>query len=435
MAIRHETTPPYDTPDDDLAPAPPEGARRSPARAAGSVLAALVLVGLVVPLHRPAATPSDRRLELVGGPTTTVEASPDRPAGTTSIPAPGIGAPGDGGAATTAPDPTTTEARASAQALLPVGAADPAAGAGALHGSPPTSSSSPDAAAAPFPRGIGAPGSTTTTRPSRSGSTTPGPAGGSTVTTGGSTTTTRRDTSTTRPPTTTTRPATTTTRPPTTTTTRPPTTTTTRPPTTTTTVAPCPRGVLEPDRSSFVFDGQSNSLSPTPEEAYPAKLMATRWPTRAPLAVNRAVAGSSYDERIGWAPEQTDAWLVTLRQPCGVLIQEGGPADLLADESAYTVIDANRRYTAARRQAGFDVIIGATVPPSIFYTAAQDAQRRLYNELLRIHWRDIGLDHLVDVATMPELQDPTNTYWYSDGAHFTDAGSTAVAGFYARQLP
>jgi hypothetical protein len=199
--------------------------------------------------------------------------------------------------------------------------------------------------------------------------------------------------------------------------------------------APCRRGVLEPERSSFVFDGQSNSLSPTPDQSYAAKLMQLRWPSRIDHWANLAVGGSSFDQRNGWDPDRVDPWIARLGQPCAVLIQEGGPTDFANDLTAQQVLEANQRYTQARRAAGFDVIVGATTPPLGWITPAQDAQRRAYNDLLRRYWRQVGLDVLVDVAALPELQDVHDVQWFSDTTHFTDRASTRVAQLYASTIP
>jgi hypothetical protein len=228
-----------------------------------------------------------------------------------------------------------------------------------------------------------------------------------------------------------------TTRPSPTTTVAPTTTapTTTVAPTTTTTQAPCRRGVIEPARSSFVFDGQSNSLSPTPDQSYAAKLMRMRWPDRMQHWALLAVGGTSFDQRAGWAPDRTDPEIARLGQPCAVLIQEGGPTDFADDLTAEQVLEANQRYTQGRRAAGFDVIVGATTPPLGWITTAQDAQRRAYNDLLRKYWRQVGLDALVDVAALPQLQDVKDERWFSDTTHFTDEASSVVADLYARTLP
>ncbi len=251
-------------------------------------------------------------------------------------------------------------------------------------------------------------------------------------TTARTTTTTRPPTTTTRPPTTTPGPTTTTTRPPTTTTTRPPTTTTTRPPTTTTRPAPCTwSGQVQAHRTGFVFDGQSNALSPDWERSFGVKLIQNRWPSN-PFKLT-AVRGTTYLERMETAPQRVDVHADMT--PCTLLVSHGGESDLLQGAQAAEVAQRVKTYLAARRAAGFDVVVVPTIPPTTYMTPANDQQRVLFNDLLRRSFRSLGIDVLVDVAAIPELQEPTDTRWFSDGAHFTDEGSSLVAHAYSRALP
>jgi hypothetical protein len=226
-------------------------------------------------------------------------------------------------------------------------------------------------------------------------------------------------------------PTTATTRPPTTTT-RPPTTTTTRP-TTTTQPPPCTwGGHVQVARSGFVFDGQSNALSPEWSLSFPKKLMTGRFAGR-PYQVP-AKGGTTYADRSGWAAERTDPHVGMAA--CAVLISHGGESELLQGYSARALADAIQSYIAQRRAAGFDVIVVPTIPPSTWFTAQQDAERRTFNDgMRRGYYRTVGADVLVDVDAIPELQDPNDGRYFDEGIHYTDAGSTLVADAYSRALP
>jgi hypothetical protein len=239
-------------------------------------------------------------------------------------------------------------------------------------------------------------------------------------------------TATTRPPTSTTRPPTTTTGPPTTTTRPPTTTTTTRPPTTTTLPAPCTwSGQVQAHRTGFVFDGQSNALSPDWERSFGVKLIQHRWPSN-PFKLT-AVRGTTYLQRMETAPERV---VVHAKMtPCTLLVRRGGESDMLNGAEATEIAQRVKTYIAARRDAGFDVVVVPTIPPTTYATPANDQQRRLYNDLLRRSFRSLGIDVLVDLAAIPELQDPTDARWFYDGAHYTDEGSSLVADAYSRALP
>jgi hypothetical protein len=278
----------------------------------------------------------------------------------------------------------------------------------------PTSSTSGTAPAGPWaapPPTFAPPSSTTSTTPTTSAPSKPS--------------------TTTKPPANT-APTTATTRPPTTTTTLPPTTTTTRP-TTTTQPPPCTwAGHVQVARSGFVFDGQSNVLAPEWSMSFAKKLMYARFAGR-PYQVP-AVGGSTYAERSGWAAERTDPHVDMA--PCAVLITHGGESELLHGFVARALADTIQGYISQRRATGFDVVVLPTIPPSTAFTAQQDAERRTFNDgLRRGYFRTMGADVLVDVAAIPELQDPNDRRYFQDGVHYTDAGASLVADAYSRALP
>lgn len=248
-------------------------------------------------------------------------------------------------------------------------------------------------------------------------------------------------------------PSTTTTLPPTTTappgteppTSLPPSTTvppTTVPPTTVppTTVPPPPpppcsakvgAGAPAAESRAFAFDGQSNSLHPTPEEAYPAKVMARLYPGR-PFAVT-AVGGTTFTQRSARAPERLDRY--PSGWPCMVLFAEGGTSDILEGATASEVVERIRSYLSGRQAAGYDAVVFSTMLPGTFLSPSQEITRRQLNDLLRSGYSDLGIDVLVDIAAIPQLQDPTDRDYYNeDGAHVLSSATTLMADRYAAAL-
>lgn len=69
-------------------------------------------------------------------------------------------------------------------------------------------------------------------------------------------------------------------------------------------------------------------------------------------------------------------------------------------------------------------MIGTTVPPYTSATGAQETQRLLLNDLIRASSR---YNRVADLAAVPELQDPDDTTYYSDGTHPTAAGAALFA--------
>jgi hypothetical protein len=205
-----------------------------------------------------------------------------------------------------------------------------------------------------------------------------------------------------------------------------------------------PRGYLDEAHAQHLFDGQSLSLVPDWAHSWPNKVVSRRFPDRRRAGAWRIVAkgGTTYDDRAADAASRVDSFL---RSPTAagvtdsVLFDDGGESDLLEGATAQQLFDRATAYHRARHQAGYLVIIGLTIPPAGAYTPAQDEQRRLYNEGLRKYCWSAGIDVLVDVAALPQLQDPHNPTYFdqSDGyaVHYTDAATDVVADAVIRALP
>jgi lysophospholipase L1-like esterase len=80
-------------------------------------------------------------------------------------------------------------------------------------------------------------------------------------------------------------------------------------------------------------------------------------------------------------------------------------------------------YWQKRRAAGYKIIAFTVLPRGDKSPLEQVAM----NDWIRDNWKSY-CDGLVDVAVVPELQDPTNLdYFNKDEIHLTDAGNTIVA--------
>lgn len=107
-----------------------------------------------------------------------------------------------------------------------------------------------------------------------------------------------------------------------------------------------------------------------------------------------------------------------------VLLDVGGPSDLLADLTAAQVLSAAESYADARRTAGATKVVGFTVTPSSSYSAGQETQRVAYNALLKV---SSHFDAIVDMAALPHAADATNLTYFYDGLHPTEALAIEIA--------
>ena len=178
--------------------------------------------------------------------------------------------------------------------------------------------------------------------------------------------------------------------------------------------------------SLYVFDGQSNVLYPTIAQSYPTKFRADAHPTND--LRHAAIGGTTYAEREVTAPDRVDWWMDTAADV--VLVDDGMEEELRDGQDATFILNAISAYTTARRAARPDItIVGLTTPPATtaWWTAGQDTVRQTVNAAILANPATYGYDQVVDVAGIPELADPSNTTYFSDGIHFTDAATTLVA--------
>ncbi len=174
-----------------------------------------------------------------------------------------------------------------------------------------------------------------------------------------------------------------------------------------------------PTASQLIFDGQSLALAPEAATSFP-QLLLTRLPTEwYPEHETTAVGGTTYGQRAADAHSRLDPLVSrTLRS---VLIDVAGQRELRTYPGAFAAEDllaGAEGYARARRDAGVDLYLIATVPPSLHFSPEAERDRVAYNELLR---GSDAFDGVVDLAALPEVQDPSDEDWFSDGLHPTAA--------------
>jgi lysophospholipase L1-like esterase len=117
-----------------------------------------------------------------------------------------------------------------------------------------------------------------------------------------------------------------------------------------------------------------------------------------------------------------------------ICVAMAGGGDLAAGGDPQAVLDALRTYCAARRAAGFEVVVLTLLPRSD--TVGFDAARAVYNDMLRAQWPAFA-DGLADVAADPRIgADGANLdpVYFLDMVHPTSAGYAIMAAAVAPAL-
>lgn len=139
-------------------------------------------------------------------------------------------------------------------------------------------------------------------------------------------------------------------------------------------------------------------------------------------------AGTTYAQRNSDVLGRVDHLFATA--PYTVLIDDGGSYDIEAGNgnmNATQALAAKAAYTAARRAAGADYIVGLTIPPATILTAGEETTRLAVNAAMKANPSAYGYNQVVDIAGIPQLQNPNDTNFYFDGVHWTTAGTSIVA--------
>ena len=143
-----------------------------------------------------------------------------------------------------------------------------------------------------------------------------------------------------------------------------------------------------------------------------------------------ATGGAVLDTLIARAPA-VDAALVDFPGTRNVLVAWAGSNDLGFGADPAAVHQKYRDYAAARRQAGWTVVVLTALPRSFATDVPGYEQRRqAFNELVRSSWQGYA-DLFVDVGADPEIGAPgaqdDPAFYAPDLAHLNDEGRTRAA--------
>lgn len=182
----------------------------------------------------------------------------------------------------------------------------------------------------------------------------------------------------------------------------------------------------------LLMDGQSLALTPAGTRAFD-RLVTLLDPAWWPTNYVAAVSGTYYFERKNGgtysAATRVDPHLSgTYRN---VIVDIAGQSDLFNGGStnltAAQLLTAVESYITERKTADPSLLyIVCTVPATTVITGGQETQRLAYNALLTSGTYTAGkINGVADIASVPELLNPNDTTYFSDGLHWTGAGADA----------
>lgn len=176
-----------------------------------------------------------------------------------------------------------------------------------------------------------------------------------------------------------------------------------------------------------IFDGQSLNgipISPGSVNAYPPKMMSTR-PNG--VFVQPWLGGHAWAQLDDSFAERCAAYC--RMSPITFYIMVGGTTDYGVGAAGATVY-ANEGIMANLAKASNPniIVINTTTTPSVAISGTNETNRVAGNALTLADASNY-FNAVVDLATKPELDDPNDTTYYSDGTHWKIAGCTAAAGY------
>ncbi len=191
---------------------------------------------------------------------------------------------------------------------------------------------------------------------------------------------------------------------------------------------PFVRPLVRQPVASVVWEGDSQS-APAPGVATTAEVAMQDLESMA-FARTFATGGAVLGTLIARAPA-VDAALVDFPGTRNVLVVWAGTNDLGIGAEPTAAHEELRAYTAARRVAGWTVVVITSLPRTFLGDVPDyEARRQAFNEIVRSQWPGYA-DLLIDIGSDPELgvagaqDDPR---WYGpDHTHLTDEGRRAVA--------
>lgn len=143
---------------------------------------------------------------------------------------------------------------------------------------------------------------------------------------------------------------------------------------------------------------------------------------------NFGVNGQTVAQMIADAASQVDPTLVP--PAVNICILWGGTNSLYFGGTAAATYADIVTYCNARRAAGWTVIVGTITPRTNAGTPGTfEADRQTVNAAIRANWPSFA-DALADIAAdsrLGDAGDETDTTYYTDLVHMTDAGYAVVA--------
>jgi lysophospholipase L1-like esterase len=120
-------------------------------------------------------------------------------------------------------------------------------------------------------------------------------------------------------------------------------------------------------------------------------------------------------------------------QTTKVYLQEAGINDFSASRTDVQVETDIQTNVTALTGAGYCVVL-RTITPSGSITGQKETYRQSYNTWLRANYLTIGATALSDVVSDSRLQDSSNTTYFGDGLHLTNAGYAVAASYDATAI-
>ena len=185
-------------------------------------------------------------------------------------------------------------------------------------------------------------------------------------------------------------------------------------------------------RDQLVFDGQSFNFYPLEVSTapYPQQLIRMLGPRVGVTAV-AGISNTSYAERSWSVGARVDSRYPHAQRT--TVLDLAGQNELLAGMDAVHLFKLVAAYADARHRAGAKYVIEYTITPSTRYTPAIDAQRTAYNRLLVAN-SGHHFDGVIDLARRSQLSNPSDSRFFEDGLHPTQAGAAIIASMARARL-
>jgi hypothetical protein len=117
--------------------------------------------------------------------------------------------------------------------------------------------------------------------------------------------------------------------------------------------------------------------------------------------------------------------LFDARRERNIILLRIGTNDILDSSSAAYILAGITTYCGMAIAAGFKIIVGTITTATVaHYTAPMQTVRGTVNS--GILSNSIGATAIWDVAALPQLADPTDLTWYTDGLHCITASSNSL---------